>query len=105
MDRSQRLCTHCDLGKIEDVHHCLVICPAWFALRSKVMELFKQLWPNWNKWDLKEQGEKLLFFMLGGNSQDLGLGCVNCVYKWIGWTFCVRKFLREVMAKKKEKQK
>ena len=42
--REERICRECDLGKIEDVQHWIMRCPAGSYWRGKLKELMSSDW-------------------------------------------------------------
>ena len=58
LERNERTCGECDLGKVEDVQHWLLECERWNDKRAELFLLLSKVSPDFG-FDLMTDGEKL----------------------------------------------
>ena len=51
MPRDERLCNFCNMRKVEDEYHFLLVCPKYTELRRKYFKHYFCNWPTLNKFD------------------------------------------------------
>lgn len=51
LPRDERLCNFCNMRKIEDEYHLLLVCPYYMELRRKYFKNYFCNWPTLNKFD------------------------------------------------------
>ena len=52
LNRTQRICKHCNLNVVESEFHFLLVCPFYSELRSKYFTRYFCHWPTLNKFDI-----------------------------------------------------
>ena len=51
-DRNLRICKSCNMSKIEDEFHFLLVCPMYRELRRKYLKAYFCHWPTFYKFDI-----------------------------------------------------
>jgi hypothetical protein len=49
IERSQRICTKCNMNQVESEYHFLLVCPFYIELRRKFLPRYFCAWPNIHK--------------------------------------------------------
>ena len=78
----QRLCSHCNMGEIEDEFHFLLNCPKYLPIRNVLLRKVSSLYDSF---DSLTSVEKFTFML---NSKDPFVN--NWLAKVLKYMFCLR---------------